>query len=150
VVRDALAAGRRRRPAGSLVLSVRAAAAAALLCTLLGGAAVAVGARWLGRAERVAAAGPSAPAVVRFELAAPAAGRVSLVGDFNGWDPAAMPLRRVRQGGAWVVEVPLPPGRHAYAFMVDGALVVDPAAPRAADEDFGVPSSVVLVRGSES
>ena len=32
--------------------------------------------------------------------------------------------------------------------LVDGRLVADPAAPRAADDDFGAPSSVALVAGS--
>jgi 1,4-alpha-glucan branching enzyme len=75
---------------------------------------------------------------------------VSVVGDFNAWNPSATPLRRAPNGGAWVADVPIPPGRHVYAFIVDGVLVVDPGAPRAGDEDFGVPSSVVIVRGAET
>jgi Carbohydrate-binding module 48 (Isoamylase N-terminal domain) len=83
--------------------------------------------------------------VVRFALVAPGASRVSLVGDFNRWDAAATPMRQLGDGRLWLVEVPLPPGRHVYAFVVDGDVTPDPAAPRAGDEDFGVPSSVVLV-----
>jgi 1,4-alpha-glucan branching enzyme len=75
---------------------------------------------------------------------------VSLVGDFNQWDAHATPMRQLGDGRLWLVEVPLPPGRHVYAFVVDGDVTPDPAAPRAGEEDFGTPSSVVLVgaRGS--
>lgn len=87
---------------------------------------------------------------VRFALVAPGATRVSLVGDFNQWDAKATPMRQLGDGRLWIVEVPLAPGRHVYAFVVDGDLTPDPAAPRAGEEDFGTPSSVVLVgaRGS--
>lgn len=87
---------------------------------------------------------------VRFVLVAPYASRVSLVGDFNKWNPAAMPMRRSADGRAWLLDVPLPPGRHVYSFVVDGDLAPDPAAPRAGDDDFGVPSSVVLVAGAKT
>jgi hypothetical protein len=87
---------------------------------------------------------------VRFVLVAPYASRVSLVGDFNKWNPSAMPMRRSADGRAWLLDVPLPPGRHVYSFVVDGDLAPDPAAPRAGDDDFGVPSSVVLVAGAKT
>jgi hypothetical protein len=90
-------------------------------------------------------AGRSTQHLVRFALVAPGASRVSLVGDFNRWDASATPMRQLGDGRLWLVEVPLPPGRHVYAFVVDGDVTPDPAAPRAGDEDFGVPSSVVLV-----
>lgn len=79
----------------------------------------------------------------QFVLVAPAARSVSLVGDFNDWAVGATPL--VRQGDVWTVEVPLGDGRHAYSFVVDGEWVADATAPRAADADFGRPSSIVLV-----
>lgn len=90
-----------------------------------------------------------APAV-RFVFVAPYASRVSLVGDFNGWNPSAMPMRRTRDGRVWLLDVPLSPGRHVYSFVVDGDLAPDPSAPRAGDDDFGVPSSVVLVAGPKA
>lgn len=82
---------------------------------------------------------------VRFSIRAPAAARVSLVGDFDRWDPAAMPMRRAGDGETWTVEAHLPPGRHVFAYAVDGDLKTDPTAPRAVEDDFGVPSSVVVV-----
>ena len=82
--------------------------------------------------------------VVRFELTAPKASRVVLVGSFNEWNPVATPLTR-DASGKWMVAVQLPRGRHVYAFVVDGDVTADPDAPRAADDDFGSPNSVVLV-----
>jgi hypothetical protein len=83
---------------------------------------------------------------VRFSISAPAAARVSLVGDFDGWNPDALPMRRAG-ADTWTVDVRLEPGRHVFAFSVDGGLRSDPAAPRAVEDDFGVPSSVVVVPG---
>ena len=83
---------------------------------------------------------------VRFVIVAPNASRVSLVGDFNGWDATAMPMQRVNDGDAWARDVVLESGRHVYAFIVDGAFQVDPSAPRAAEDDFGIPSSALVVR----
>jgi 1,4-alpha-glucan branching enzyme len=83
--------------------------------------------------------------LVQFVLVAPDARRVALVGDFNDWDPAATPLR-ASAGGAWSAAVQLSPGRHRYAFVVDGVRwLADPAAPPAPDDDFGTPGSVVTV-----
>jgi len=85
--------------------------------------------------------------VVRFELAAPSASRVTLVGSFNEWNPVATPLRRDPSSGKWIVSLRLPPGRHVYSFVVDGDVTADPTAPRTADDDFGSANSVVLVSG---
>lgn len=84
--------------------------------------------------------------VIQFVLVAPKATSVSLVGDFNDWDRARTPLKSANADGMWSVTLPLPPGRHRYAFVVDGRQwVVDPAAPRAIEDDFGSPNSVVTV-----
>lgn len=83
---------------------------------------------------------------VPFVLYAPEASSVALVGDFNGWDTAATPLRPMGSAGAWVVTVPLSPGRYRYGFVIDGTRwLPDPGAPRAPDDDFGTPNSVLTV-----
>lgn len=90
-----------------------------------------------------------APRAVRFVLIAPQASRVSVVGDFNGWDTAATPAVR-QQDGTWITYVPLSPGRHVYSFVVDGThFVNDPAAP-IAPNDYGQDNSVVVVAGATS
>ena len=98
-----------------------------------------------GTALRPPVAGVDTVHIVRFVLVEPDARRVTLVGDFNGWAPGATPLATAGTEGVWTVSVPLPPGRHEYAFLVDGARwTTDPTAPSALD-DFDTPSSVVTI-----
>jgi hypothetical protein len=95
-----------------------------------------------------AAVGPEI-APVRFMLVAPEATAVALVGDFNDWVAQATPMQGGVAEGLWVVTVPLAPGRYRYAFLVDGTTwVPDPGAPRAFDDDFGRPNSVLTIGGS--
>jgi len=72
--------------------------------------------------------------------------RISVVGDFNRWNPAATPMTRSSDGELWSVTIPIAPGRHMYGFMVDDTLLVlDPRAPKARDPDLGTEGSVVIV-----
>lgn len=143
--------------------------------TRLGAGAVAVGALALGFVFRGAVTGaPEGAPVAAADAAAPVgadapvrlasadagevvlvatqfvlddakARRVSLVGDFNGWKAGETPLVRL-QNGLWTTTVPLPPGRHVYAFVIDDTLVkADPRAPKAGDADYGREGSVVMV-----
>ena len=83
---------------------------------------------------------------VQVVLRAPAAQRVSVVGDFNGWDAQADVMTRDPVSGLWSHSLALRPGRHVYAFVVDDSVWMrDPRSPEAADEDFGRPGSVLLV-----
>jgi hypothetical protein len=87
-----------------------------------------------------------APLPVQLVLRAPAAHRVTVVGDFNGWDAGANTLARDPASGLWSGTVALHPGRHVYAFIVDDSVWVrDPRMPQARDADFGRPGSVLLV-----
>ena len=82
---------------------------------------------------------------VAFSLDAPQATQVSLVGDFNNWDPAATPLAK-GSAGRWEAVVPLTPGRYQFTFVIDGSRWVrDPALPQAVGDDFGQPTSVITV-----
>lgn len=82
---------------------------------------------------------------VEFVLRTSADSTVALVGDFNNWDPQATPLRPSADS-LWSVVVPLRPGRYHYTFVVDGTQWRrDPAAPRALEDDFGTPTSVITV-----
>ncbi len=84
---------------------------------------------------------------VQFVLVAPDARTVQVVGDFNDWNPRyAQFAAENRGGGVWSLTAPIPPGHHRYGFLVDDSLwVPDPAAPRVADEDFGLPNSALVV-----
>jgi Carbohydrate-binding module 48 (Isoamylase N-terminal domain) len=126
------------------------------LATAAGLAAILATGIWLGR-QSVTLPGSPVVAVgtatdtqvvrqVEFVLMAPQASQVMLVGDFNGWSPGVTPLRASESNGIWSVTVPLTPGRHEYAFLVDGKQwLPDPRAPRAPADDFGVPNSILTV-----
>ena len=81
---------------------------------------------------------------VNFICNAPQAQSVSLVGDFNGWNPAAHPMKRMPDG-AWLLTVELKHGHHRYAFLVDGSLSLDPQAQGITRSDQGERVSVLPV-----
>lgn len=62
---------------------------------------------------------PSAKQAITFEYFDPSATVVTLVGDFNKWDPKARPLKR-DAGRLWKVTVRLEPGIYPYKFVVNG------------------------------
>jgi hypothetical protein len=164
---DAMGDGSTRARDRRIVLSPLTGIAAAVVFAVVGaGGAVATlslrersaddGASLTTTSRGTAAAPSPAPVAsaeretVQFELSAPQASHVALVGSFNEWNPVATPLRRDASTGKWIVSLRLPPGRHVYAFVVDGDVTADPTAPRAADADFGSANSVVLVAGKSS
>ena len=64
---------------------------------------------------------------MNFICIAPTAQSVTLVGDFNQWNPHAHPFKQQTDGG-WLITVELKHGHHRYAFLVDGVLTLDPRA----------------------
>jgi hypothetical protein len=81
-----------------------------------------------------------------FVLENATARRVSVVGDFNNWNPNVTPMARSTDGSLWSVIVPITPGRHLYGFMVnDSIFTLDPRGPRVRDPDFGTDASVLMV-----
>ena len=64
---------------------------------------------------------------VNFICHAPGAKQVSVIGDFNHWEPNANPMKR-QPDGAWMVQVYLSHGHHQYVFCVDGQKYLDPRA----------------------
>ena len=87
-----------------------------------------------------------APVAVQFVLDARSAKSVAIVGDFNSWDASANPMVRDSASGAWTALVDVKPGRHVYAFLVDGKeWTLDPRAQRTKDADYGTEQSVMIV-----
>ncbi len=62
---------------------------------------------------------------VDFKLRSPGASKVFLIGEFNGWGSADLPMAEGSRG-RWEITVPLPLGRHYYLFVVDGRPELDP------------------------
>ena len=89
---------------------------------------------------------------VQFVLVAPSARKVQVVGDFNDWDASHEEYRaQHRGGGVWSVTAAIPEGHHRYSFVVDDSLwVTDPTAPRALDDDYGMPNSALVVGGGDA
>ncbi len=84
---------------------------------------------------------------VQFTLRDVRASQVVLVGDFNYWSTDATPLERGAVDGTWSVTLPVTPGRHVYAFLIDGTTwMTDPRAQTARDLDFGRENSVLIVQ----
>ena len=81
---------------------------------------------------------------VNFICNAPQARSVSLVGDFNQWNPTAHPMRQMPDK-AWFISVELKHGHHRYAFLVDGRLTLDPRAQGVTKNDHGDRVSMVPV-----
>jgi hypothetical protein len=86
--------------------------------------------------------------VVRFVFVDAAARQVALVGEFNQWQKGATLLNASAAPGVWTVDLPLPRGRHEYAFVVSDdkgeRWVADPTTLTHRDE-FGTESSVITV-----
>jgi hypothetical protein len=154
--RDAVLDEVARTPRGGIHLSTPMAIAAGIICAI-GGAAVSMIATHRAGDAVIPATAMQASATtgavpstlpVRFSVVAPEAASVSIVGDFNHWNAATLPMRRSADGQRWEIEVRLPLGRYSYAFMIDGKISPDPAAPQGGGDDFGAPNSVLMVRGS--
>ena len=139
-----------RRPRGAagwigaaVALTRRPAYAAALAAGVM--AVVTVG--MLRSRPQIVSSGSPIP--VQFVLVAPEANSVAVVGDFNNWGLGDTALVAENHNGVWSVSAPVPAGVHRYAFLVNGKQwVADPTAPRAASDDFGQPSSALVVEGS--
>lgn len=68
---------------------------------------------------------------------------VSLVGNFNAWDPTSLPMSYDAQAGCWKVTCELPPGKHAYKFSLDRTtMVMDPEAAETIQDGFGGQNSM--------
>ncbi len=89
---------------------------------------------------------PDQKVSITFQLRAPDAEHVELLGSFNDWKRGEFVLAGPDATGYWQVAVPLPEGRHEYVFLVDGhQLTVDPDALIARPDGFGHMNSILEV-----
>ncbi|HEY0705838.1 MAG TPA: isoamylase early set domain-containing protein [Polyangia bacterium] len=80
---------------------------------------------------------------VRFVLVAKGARKVSIAGDFNGWNAEGTVLENADGQGTFVATVPLGRGAHEYMFLVDGKWLTDPAASETRPDGFGRANAVL-------
>jgi hypothetical protein len=88
----------------------------------------------------------TAATTIHFELHAPGADRVELVGSFNDWKPGNIVLQGPDASGHWTADLTLPEGRYEYGFLVDGERwVADPKATIQRPDGFGRINTVIEV-----
>lgn len=146
-----------RRPRAVRVTPLTGLALAAGLAGIVALSTLGLTSRLSSNPPAVAATAPAAAAahsdtvtLVRFVFVDPGARSVELVGDFNQWTKGVTRLQPSGAPGVWAASVPLPAGRHEYAFIINGTRwIADPLATRTSD-DFGVESSVIRVGGQSS
>jgi hypothetical protein len=90
---------------------------------------------------------PSDLTAVVLDVEIPNAQQVSVVGDWNNWNPEAQELKKSTNGSLWVIEMELEKGReYRYQFVIDGEeWVPDPDAEIKVDDGFGGINSVLVI-----
>jgi 1,4-alpha-glucan branching enzyme len=81
---------------------------------------------------------------IQFSLQAAEAQKVSLVGDFNNWNPHADPMQK-NETGNWTKTKILSPGNLEYKYWVDGEWMHDPQNLRVCLNCFGTQNNIVKV-----
>lgn len=145
--RDATTRAPRGRSHGLLRL---AASAAVLVVAVLAGMLIGRSLPGSAPGSEVPVASESGPRTVvrvEFRLEAPRASQVAVVGDWNGWDAEANPLRDSDGDGVWETTVTLRPGEeYQYQFLVDDETwMPDPSSPLTVDDGFGGMNSVLNI-----
>lgn len=82
---------------------------------------------------------------VQFRIYNPDARFISLVGDFNHWNPEHDLLRKGKDG-IWRVTKRLTPGRHRYRYLIDGNAAVDLYNENSSSDDAGDLCSLIEIR----
>ena len=84
---------------------------------------------------------------VHLYLKAPGASKVSVVGDWNGWDPNANQMHDQDGDGIWEIQINLKPGiEYQYQFVIDGKKrIPDPNDPIQIDNGFGGENSILQI-----
>jgi 1,4-alpha-glucan branching enzyme len=81
---------------------------------------------------------------IQFSLQAAEVQKVSLVGDFNNWNPDADPMQK-NGNGKWTKTKMLSQGNYEYKYCVDGEWMHDPQNLRVCMNCFGTQNNIVKV-----
>jgi hypothetical protein len=88
---------------------------------------------------------------VLFSFYHPQARSVSLIGSFNQWNPEGFEMQPQPGSHRWLLELRLPPGRHTYAFLIDGsAAVADPDCTFSESDGFGNKNSILFIKNGNA
>jgi hypothetical protein len=87
-------------------------------------------------------------APVMFSLDMPSASTVEVIGSFNRWRPEGFQMEWDERRELWVLSIQLERGKHEYAFLVDGRVIIsDPRALMNQDDGFGNKNSILFIEG---
>jgi len=81
---------------------------------------------------------------VTFAFDAPEIKKVSLVGEFNNWDPAKHPMK-CDNNGLWTKTVMLEPGIYEYKFLADDNWMTDTKNDHSRFNCYGTLNSLITV-----
>lgn len=80
--------------------------------------------------------------VVEFRIYKPSAKIISLVGDFNNWNPEEDLMERDSRG-VWRLKKKLLPGQYRYRYIIDGKWTVDVYNPNSSSDNTGELCSII-------
>jgi chromosome partitioning protein len=83
--------------------------------------------------------------IKQFMIHAPNAGRVYVLGDFNGWQKSEVSQLAKIENGNWSTHIMLDKGRHRYKYLIDDQWSHDPKNPQQEINPFGSIDSVLMV-----
>jgi hypothetical protein len=87
---------------------------------------------------------PAASRAVAVTVRAQQAAEVVITGDFTGWSPEGIPLKRGSQG-EFRATLSLEPGQYQYRLRIDGQWADHAEAPRRVPNPFGTDNCVLDV-----
>jgi 1,4-alpha-glucan branching enzyme len=81
---------------------------------------------------------------ITFKFSEPGAKTVSIVGDFNQWQPG-LDMLKSSKSGEFTISLNLKPGRYAYKFLADKGWYNDSFAQEYTYDEWGNVNSVITV-----
>lgn len=80
-----------------------------------------------------------------FQILLPMAKKISVVGDFNDWSPAANPMKKDKKG-FWRAEIDLSEGEHQFYYLINGNERRNDAECASVPNNLGSGNSILQVR----
>jgi len=73
--------------------------------------------------------------------------QIEIAGSFTNWQP--IPLQPAGSTGYWEITLEIPPGEHAFSYILDGdKILADPTISVKEKDDFGTANSILVVEAS--
>ena len=90
---------------------------------------------------------PSAAQQHRFVIYQSGIRQIEIAGSFTNWQ--RIPLQPSGSTGYWEITLDIPPGEHAFSYILDGdTILADPTIPAQEKDDFGTVNSILVVEAS--